>query len=234
MSYPHRIRLRGPWQVEPLSRLDSSAALPAPVTMRMPGRLGDTALHEFRGRIRFRRTFGYPGRIDVSERIWLTFRGVDGQATVALNNQQLGDLAGPGEFDVTRLLQKRNALLVDVECSSPTSGLWDDVALEVRATAFLQEVHFSLAGTQLEAKGIVVGSAERPLDLYLLVQNHCEAYQLIQPTESGLRFTLAAQIPEGAQNVVVAVRVELVNGAMVWYVVEGSVQGQSAGGADSS
>jgi hypothetical protein len=234
MSYPHRIRLRGPWQVEPLSRLDSSAPLPAPLTMRMPGRLGDTALHEFRGRIRFRRAFGYPGRIDVSERVWLTFRGVQGQATVTLNNQQLGELAGPGEFDVTQTLQPRNVLLVDVECSAPDSGLWDDVALEVRATAFLQEVRFALIGTQLEAKGIVVGNAERPLELYLLVQNHCEAYQQIQAIASGQQFTLTAQVHEVAANAVVSVRVELVNLAAVWYVVEGSVQGQSVGGADSS
>jgi hypothetical protein len=202
--------------------------------MRMPGRLGDTALHEFRGRIRFRRAFGYPGRIDVSERIWLTFRGVQGQATVALNNHQLGELAGSGEFDVTQTLQQRNMLLVDVDCSAPDCGLWDEVALEVRATAFLREVHFDLAGTQLEVNGIVVGSAERPLDLYLLVQNHCEAYEPIQATASGHPFMLTAQVPAATGNAPVPVRVELVNGATVWYVVEGSVQGQSVGGADSS
>jgi hypothetical protein len=234
MSYPHRIRLRGPWQAEPLNRLEPGDPLPAPLTIRMPGRLLDSSLHGFRGRVRFRRAFGYPGRIDDNERVWLTFAGVAGGALVELNGQPLGDLPGTGEFDVTSLLRQRNIVTVDVECTAPTDGLWDEVALEVRATAFLRQVHFRLTGNQLEANGVVVGSAERPLELYLLADNRCQAYQPVEAAVTGQPFTLTAQLPGPFEDTVVPVRVELVHGATVWYVVQETIQAQSAGGADSS
>jgi hypothetical protein len=232
MNYPHRIRLRGPWQVQPLNSAEPGTPLPGPLTMRLPGRLGDTALHGFRGLVRFRRAFGYPGRIDAGERVWLTFAGVEGRAAVDLNGRHLGDVGGAGEFDVTSLLQQRNVLLVDVQCDSPAGGLSDEVALEVRATAFLRAVHFDLAGAKLEATGVVIGSAERPLELYLLAHNHCEAYQQILATGSGQPFSLTAQIAGEVHHV--PVRVELIDGATVWYVVEGSIHGQSVGGGESS
>ena len=61
--------------------------------------------------------FGYPGRIDLTEHVWLTFAGVEGHAVVDLNGQKLGDLDGLGEFEVTQLLQQRNLVVVDVECT---------------------------------------------------------------------------------------------------------------------
>jgi hypothetical protein len=234
MSYPHRIRLRGPWQLEPLSRLGPGESLPAALTMRMPGRLSDAGLHDFRGPMRFRRRFGYPGRIDSNERVWLTFEGVEGQAMAELNGQKLGDLTGTGEFDVTRLLQARNALTVEMECDAPTCGLWGEVALEVRATAFLRQVSFQLVGNQLEAQGVVAGSAARPLELYLLAHNRCQAYSHVEATDSGQPFTLTAQLPDMATNAVVPVRVELIDGATVWYVVEAAVKEQSVGPDGSS
>jgi hypothetical protein len=234
MSYPHRIRLRGPWQVEPLSGLAPGGPLPAPLTLRMPGRLSDSALQHFRGRVRFRRAFGYPGRIDSFERVWLTFAGVEGRTVAELNGQKLGDLSGAGEFEVTALLRSRNIVVVDVECTTPTSGLWDEVALEVRAAAFLREVHFARTGSQLDARGVVVGASERPLDLYFLVNNHSEAFAQILPTASGQPFVLAAEMHDMPKSVFVPVRIELVNGGTVWYVVEGFVKSQSVGEADSS
>src|SRR5262249_781153 len=85
--YPHRIRLRGPWECEPVA-----------------------------GRARFPPPFGYPGRIDAHERVWLTFAGAD-RARVSLNGVVLSEHAGPGafEFEVTALLQARNELAVEVE-----------------------------------------------------------------------------------------------------------------------
>ena len=115
--YPHRIRLRGPWQCEPLARSPDDpgqAPLPAPRVVTMPARWADAGLPDFAGRVRLRRRFGYPGRIDAHERVWLTFAGVEGQAAAVLNDQPLGGFAGPAEFEVTRLLQKRNVLIVEV------------------------------------------------------------------------------------------------------------------------
>ena len=67
--YPHRIRLRGPWQCEPLARAIQHADghvemvpqdLPPPCPMIMPCRWGESSLGDFAGRVRFRRRFGVP------------------------------------------------------------------------------------------------------------------------------------------------------------------------------
>src|SRR5262249_56850076 len=120
-------------------------------------------------RVRCRRRFGYPGRIDDYERVWLTFAGIEGAADVWLNGESLGRHAGACEFDVTRLLRQRNELVVDVAAPSDAGGLWGEVALEVRCTAFLRGVRMwavpAVAGVELHAAGEVVGTAERPLEL---------------------------------------------------------------------
>jgi beta-galactosidase/beta-glucuronidase len=141
--YPHRIRLRGPWECEPLARFvigadgrkeEIATNLPAPRKMTMPCRWSEGGLNDFSGRVRFRRHFGYPGRIDDNERVWLTFAGVEEKAEIWLNGQFLGrqEDAGMFEFDVTKILDVRNDLRVEVEGESETGGLWGDVALEIR------------------------------------------------------------------------------------------------------
>jgi hypothetical protein len=225
MSYPHRIRLRGPWLVEAPGQ--NSA------TVRMPCRLGDAGLGAWRGRVGFRRAFGYPGRIDAHERVWLTFAGVEGQSTAVLNDQRLGSFTGRAEFEVTHLLRSRNVLVIEVECTSAAAGLWGEVALEVRATADLRQVRFECAGDRLLASGLAVGRADRPLDLYLLVQGRCLAYQQVVPNDSGQPFTVSAVLEDTA-SVALPARLELVNGAVVWYVAEGPADSQSGASADSS
>jgi beta-galactosidase/beta-glucuronidase len=102
--------------------------------MSMPCRWSEGGLVEFAGRVRFRRRFGYPGRIDADERVWLTFGGADERAEVWLNGRPLGQHEGAGafEFEVTSLLQRRNELVVEVESLTTAGGLWGEVALEVR------------------------------------------------------------------------------------------------------
>src|SRR5437870_9068133 len=141
--YPHRIRLRGPWECEPLARFGvtadgrketTTADLPASLRMTMPCRWSEGGLNDFAGRVRFRRHFGYPGRLDGNEQVWLTFAGVAGSADVWLNDKFLGRLekARPFEFDVTKLLGDRNDLRVEVEGEAETGGLWGEVAMEIR------------------------------------------------------------------------------------------------------
>src|SRR5262249_56159628 len=101
-----------------------------PFRMTMPGRWSDGGLDNFRGLIRCVRRFGYPGRIDEWEHVWLTFAGVEGEATAVLNGQQLGQFAQPAEFDVTPLMETRNTLAVDVESQDPDRGLRGEDALE--------------------------------------------------------------------------------------------------------
>src|SRR5262245_29853642 len=137
VHYPHRIRLRGPWQIEPTA----SGA-------------------------RRRRRFGYPGRIDADERVWLTCGGTEGRVAVSLNGQALGshDGGAPFEHYVTRLLAARNEVVMEVEGEAV-----GEVALEVRRTAFLRGLSATAADGQLRVTGTVVGSAARPLELYVLL-----------------------------------------------------------------
>jgi hypothetical protein len=222
--YPHRIRLRGPWTCEPLFRLEHDGAriavdLPAAFRMTMPGRWQDGGLQDFRGGVRFSRRFGYPGRIDTCEHVWLTFEGAENRATASLNGTLLGTWEGAAEFEVTTLLQPRNRLMVDVEAPRPDGGLWGEVAMEVRAAAFLKDVAFRLthgASPRLVATGQVAGCASRPLDLYLFAGGQFLAHRMV---EAGQRFELAA----AAAADLTALRIELVDAATIWYVVERSV-----------
>jgi hypothetical protein len=222
--YPHRIRLRGPWECEPLARADGGP-LPPPGRMTMPCCWVDGGLPGFVGRVRFRRRFGYPGRIDTHERVWLTFAGARAVAEVWLNGQLLGRHEGPGpfEFEVTNLLRPRNELTVEVEASDLCGGLWGEVALEVRCTAFLRAVRVWMTEEgrpDLHAEGEAVGTAERPLDLYVIRGRSTVAYTTVEAAPEGRPFHLVA---EGMPTEECGVRVELVNGATVWYVWEGSV-----------
>src|SRR6266850_2517406 len=111
--YPHRIRLRGPWECEPLLRTvcrpngsveGSTEGLPSPSPMTIPCRWKEGGLGDFNGRVRFRRSFGFPGKIDPHERLWLTFGGVDKIADISVNGQSLGrheESGEPFEYEVT-------------------------------------------------------------------------------------------------------------------------------------
>jgi beta-galactosidase/beta-glucuronidase len=143
---PHRIRLRGPWECEPLARAVSSPdgqvewrteSLPEAGRIALPCPWAESALADFAGRVRFRRRFGYPGRIDADERVWLTFADVSGQAVIRLNGQLLGrhDGGDPFEFEVTALLATRNELVIEIETQTVPAGLWGQVALEIRGPA---------------------------------------------------------------------------------------------------
>ena len=88
--YPHRIRLRGPWECEPLER--GRPARPPPRRMTLPCRWADGGLKDFSGRVRFRRRFGYPGQIDAYERVWLTVAGVSDRGRRATQRRRAGKL----------------------------------------------------------------------------------------------------------------------------------------------
>jgi hypothetical protein len=183
VHYPHRIRLRGPWQSAPCA-----------------------------GGVRRARRFGYPGRIDADERVWLTFGGAGGRVAVSLNGHALGTHDGglPFEHDVTGLLAARNEVVMEVE----GGGAQGDVALEIRRTAFLRGVRATAEGGGIRVTGLVVGSAARPLELYVLLDGHTAHYATAAPSPEGHRFE-AVVGGTGRE-----VRVELVDGGSVWYAVE--------------
>jgi hypothetical protein len=192
--------------------------------MTIPCRWADGGLSGFAGRVRFRRRFGYPGRLDAHERVWLTLAGVDAAADVRLNEQFLGRVAGqPAEFEVTGLLAARNELVMEVE-GPETGGLTGEVALEVRCTAYLRAVRVgaTFAGEQpiLQVAGEVVGTCDRPLELYVLLDGSTVVYTTLEAIPEGNPFEVASEpLPAatGQPGQSHVVRVDLVNGAVVWF-----------------
>jgi hypothetical protein len=221
--YPHRIRLRGPWECAPL---DAAVALP-PRRVTMPCRWGESGLDAFNGRVRCLRRFGMPRTIDAHERVWLTFAGADARAAVWLNGHFLGRHEGAAdafEFEITNLLQPRNELRVEVEGPAETGGLWGEVALEVRCTAFVRGVRIRAAGSgasvRLHVAGEIVGTAERPLDVYLLLDGATVAYGVF-PAGSPFHLDSDELATERWQAPATHVaRLDLVNGASIWYQIE--------------
>jgi hypothetical protein len=203
--------------------------------MTMPCRWSAGGLEDFAGRVRFRRRFGYPGRLDQIDRVWLTFAGAEGATEVWLNGQCLGrreGSLGPFEFEVTPLLQARNELVVEVESATGQGGLWGEVAMEIRCTAFLQQVRlwatFTAESPDLHVAGEVVGTCDGPLELYVLLDMATVAYSILEPAPVGRPFHVVAEglerdrwqsRGEGAAGLH-EVRIELVHGATVWYRIE--------------
>jgi hypothetical protein len=183
VHYPHRIRLREPWRSDPVA-----------------------------GGVRRSRRFGYPGRIDADERVWLTFGGAGGRVAVSLNGLALGthDGGAPFEYEVTGLLAARNEVVMEID----GGGAHGDVALEVRRTAFLRGVCATAADGRLRVAGSVVGSAARPLEVYVLLDGRTVHYATVAPSAEGGGFE--AVVEESGRQV----RVELIDGASVWYAVE--------------
>ncbi len=130
MPQPHIIRLRGPWELQPLARwqLASGAALvefidplPPGGRIEMPSDWSQLLGADFRGRARHLRRFGRPTGLDSGQRVWLVCDGATDAATIALNGAPLGAILGPNlpaRFDITERLLPRNELVIDVEFPS--------------------------------------------------------------------------------------------------------------------
>ena len=134
MIYPTAFGCAARGKADPLIRADNDPPTPA-TTVRMPCRLDDV-WPEFRGTVRLTRPFGLPRQLDDYERVWLTVAGMTGRADAVLNGAPLGHWdAAPFEVEVTGRLEARNELEVRLDVSEPGSGLWGEVALEIRCRA---------------------------------------------------------------------------------------------------
>jgi hypothetical protein len=222
--YPHRIRLRAPWGCCPLSAIRPPLSARTSTDLVDSGqRTADSGQRAAGSGYRFRRRFGFPGRIDAYERVWLTFEGIAGIAEVRLNDRILGprsEASGAFEFEVTALLRPRNELIVDVETTAEQGDLGGEVALEVRCTAYLRDLcRFAIVkaeGAELHVTGQVVGMAERPLELYIVLDRSVVAYQVVTATAEGQPFEIVVA-DLAMENREPVIKVELVNGASVWY-----------------
>lgn len=220
MTYPHRIRLRGPWECIPIE--SSGAVLPMPRRVTMPGRFQDHGLAAFAGRVRYLRTFGYPGQIDEHERIWMTCAGLEGAAEIQLNGEVLAkDHTGPFAFDVTRHMKLHNRLEVTIAADSASGGLCGEVALEIRCSAYLCDMQARrLADGAVLVTGRVTGTCDAALELYGLVDRSHVHYEQIEPRPEGTPFRFV--VPP-RQTPVQGVRVDLVHVSTVWYTWETSI-----------
>ena len=166
MPYPHTIRLRGPWQFEPLVRyaltadgtIESLDDVPPPGRVTVPCDWGDSLGHDFRGRVRYRRSFNPPGSLDAHERVWLVVTGADARGDVSLNATRLGEVRGyaiGASFDITALVAARNEITLDVELPAHggsedeplrpgretlPGGPIGDVYLEIRSQQFIERL----------------------------------------------------------------------------------------------
>lgn len=125
-----------------------------------------------------------------------------------VNDQHLGESL-PFEHEITRMAQSRNELRLNLNTSSPGVA---EVYLEVRAAAWLRNVHMEQVDSGHQIRGEVAGTCQAVLDLYVLAEGASVGHAAVH---AGQSFTVP--IESGPAR---PVRVELVNGAVVWYVVE--------------
>jgi hypothetical protein len=139
----HRIRLRGPWEVQWLDALSAQHAgsgqpqqservhLPAEWEQLIAGRSG---------RVRLTRRFHKPSGLEPEEEVALVFDDLPVLATISLNAEQVGQLAGRTAAErivVTERLQSVNTLEIELEINSASEAAscvtpWGQVAIEIR------------------------------------------------------------------------------------------------------
>ena len=99
MTHPHVIRLRDPWQCEP-------------VRAELPRAPDDPQL------VRCTRQFNAPTNLDPQARVWLVRDAVDFRASFDLNDHHLGTIEGrrpQPRIDITDALRPHNRLVIEIE-----------------------------------------------------------------------------------------------------------------------
>ncbi|MBS0261523.1 MAG: NRDE family protein [Planctomycetes bacterium] len=144
---PHRILLRGPWQVDPVSRCEdrpdgmrvwSLTDLPPQQMVRLPA-AWDELFGEFRGRVRFQRTFHPPTNVGPRDQLSLVISSAACQGAIFLNDVYVGAIDPQFPFvrvDVTGRLKINNELTIDLQFLEPPdsadpAGLTTPAALAI-------------------------------------------------------------------------------------------------------
>lgn len=127
----HTIRLRGPWQLEPVFRYVRRAdrgfarqesELPAATRMQVPADWGAALGSDFLGRVRYVRTFNAPPGLQPDERVWLVVEPQRSLARVVMVDEMLGEVQAEGplqRFDITHRLSSHNRLEIFVDHPAP-------------------------------------------------------------------------------------------------------------------
>ena len=122
----HTIRLRGPWQLEPLRRYvkcgdggydAETFELTSSDRRQMPADWSETMGHDFLGVVRYSRKFNR-ATILAEDQVWLVVEPPRSRGLVRLNGKVLGDVrfcCEAGRFDITGLLEEQNRVDIEVE-----------------------------------------------------------------------------------------------------------------------
>ena len=197
--YPYRIRLRGPWEARHGDNVKR---------IHLPATWSDLDVGDYVGPVALERRFGRPSNIDATERIWLVGEGFVDRSELSLQGQSLGVVAGDAfAFEVTSLIGPRNRLEVKLAAYPGREVLWGDIALEIRATAYLSDVRRDAGAIE----GRVVGECEGPLEIYVLDSGRTVGYKRL----AGIG-EFSVPIESNADML----RVELMHVSEVWFVVE--------------
>jgi len=197
---PHRIRLRGPWQI---------ISGPSAQSLRLPEdwhALGDRSA-------RLTRHFGWPAPLAANERVWLVFDGLTAPCGASLNGQPISPLSP--ELDITPLLRERNELQLDL---SP-GACWREAALEVRAQAWLSGLGAERRDDRLTVRGRLNGTADTKLDLYAILERRTVIQAALDAGAVGQLFELTSSsvLPQDWRP---TVHVELVCGSTIWHAAD--------------
>src|SRR5262249_33855627 len=151
-----------------------------------------------------------------------------GKWGATLNGANLGEMEGAAELDVTDQLQARNSVVLEGALEAGGRP-WGEVALEVRCRAYLRGVRLVRREGRVHAVGEVVGSADGPLELYLIADRSPAAYATVKGAGGAEPFDLCANAVDGEGRAIERIKIDLVQGASVWYTVEGAVPAQAQG-----
>ncbi len=132
----HSIRLRGPWRYEVAERLTGDDSRPRSGKQKMPADWAEILGSDFRGTVRYRRTFHQPTGLDEGQQVWLVIEGVTSIATVTLNNACLAACGPAGKrYEIQHLLSPACDLIIDVTHpvgADGVGGLTGEVRLEIQ------------------------------------------------------------------------------------------------------
>jgi hypothetical protein len=213
--YPHRIRLRGPWELK-------SASEAAARRVNLPARWVDLGWTTGPCSASLIRRFGLPRILDSYEREFITCSGIQGASEWTLNGELMCSWPATiayGEFEVTGRLLQRNLLDVRIDSQSEAGGPWGEVALEIRGRHYLKNVEI----IDDVAKGLVVGDSYARLELYILRQGKTVRYENVTASQTGIPFSFDVpcdQTPLNLMSRSLGWRIELVEGANRWFTVE--------------
>lgn len=207
---PHRIRLRGPWNLVSLVEPGESRIV------RLPENWCELGVGVFR----FSRHFGGLPRLDAHERCWILLSDATGVCSIALNEHAL-NAAGENremEFDVTQHLHDRNTLSIEA-ATDGAKPAWSECQLEIRGQVWLSNLIAMRYGNNLILRGTTRGTADDALDLYAILDRQTVLTASIRPEHDRRAFEFTSAAVDSAEWPL-SVRVELIRGSAIWHAAD--------------